>query len=87
MCIVRQSVIKESCMILLNSKTNVRSKCLYCYLSNHLNNDQIYNSAIETFFMWSSNYFGSNYIYVGLNFLFNQVQLSFERYGQQLNAL
>ena len=86
MCIVRQSVIKESCMILLNSKTNVRSKCLYCYLSNHLNNDQIYNSAIETFFMWSSNYFGSNYV-VLYNFLFNKVQRSFERYGQQLNAL
>ena len=37
--------------------------------------------------MWSSNYFGSNYMYVGLNFLFNKVQLSFERYGQQFNAL
>ena len=49
MCIVRQSVIKELCMRLSNSKTNVRSKCLYCYLSNHLNNDQNYNSAMKPF--------------------------------------
>ena len=84
MCIVRQSVIKESCMI-LSSKTNVRSKCLYCYLSNHLNNDQITIRQFKPSFMWSSYYFGSNY--VGLNILFHKVQLSFERYGQQLNAL